>query len=198
MNILTEITQIYATLASVIIAGVLNMIFVKLPICEELKKPMDCGKCLRDGKRLFGDNKTWKGFLGMIFLGGASQVIWGAVCSAVPPLEAKNQLIAVHGNSFAPNLGAGLLFGLAYAVFELPNSFIKRRAGIMAGKTDKGLKGMIFYVIDQIDSLLGVVLCLSLLCPVSFGQYWLYILVGFFTHSAVNLILYALRIRRNI
>jgi CDP-diglyceride synthetase len=198
MKFLTEIAQIYATLSSVIIAGVLNMIFVKLPVCEGLKKPMDCGICLRDGKRLFGDNKTWKGFLGMILLGGVSQVIWGTVCSAVPPLEAKNQLIAAHGNSFAINLGAGLLFGLAYAVFELPNSFIKRRAGIKAGKTDKGLKGTIFYVIDQIDSLLGVVLCLSLLCPISFSQYWLYILVGFFTHSAVNLILYALRIRRNI
>ncbi len=198
MNLFTEIAQIYATLTSVIIAGVLNMIFVKLPIIESLKKPIDQGKYLRDGKRLFGENKTWKGFIGMIILGGVSQVIWGAVCSTFPLLEAQNQLIAVHGNSFSLNLSTGLLFGLAYALFELPNSFIKRRAGIQAGKTDKGFKGALFYVIDQIDSLLGVVLCLSMLCHISFLQYWLYILVGFFTHSAVNLILYALRIRRNI
>ncbi len=198
MNILTEIAQIYATLTSMIIAGVLNMIFVKLPICKALKKPMDCGKCLHDGKRLFGENKTWKGFFGMIILGGGSQVLWGAVCSAFPILEAQNQLIAVHGNSFSLNLNIGLFFGFAYAIFELPNSFIKRRLGIMSGKTDKGFKGALFYVVDQIDSLLGVVLCLSMLCHISFLQYWLYILVGFFTHSAVNLILYALRIRRNI
>ena len=198
MRLFSETAQIYATLMSVILAGVLNMIFVKLTVCEKLKKPMDKGIILRDGKRLFGDNKTWKGFLGMIAFGGISQVIWGAVCDVFPVIGEKNQLIAAHGNSFAVNLGAGLLFGLAYAVFELPNSFIKRRTGIECGKTAKGLKGAVFYVIDQIDSLLGVVLCLSLLCPVSFGMYWLYILVGFFTHSAVNLMLYALRIRRNI
>lgn len=198
MKLLFEIAQIYATLGSVILAGVLNMIFVKLNVCEGLKTPIDRGAVLRDGKRLFGDNKTWKGFLGMVFLGGASQVIWGWICAFLPVVGRNNQLIAAHGNSFSVNLFAGLLFGLAYAVFELPNSFIKRRLDIRAGKTEKGAKGAVFYVIDQIDSLLGVVLCLSLLCPVSFGQYWLYIAVGFFTHSAVNLILYGLKIRRNI
>ena len=49
MNLFTEIAQIYATLTSVIIAGVLNMIFIKLPIIESLKKPIDQGKYLRDG-----------------------------------------------------------------------------------------------------------------------------------------------------
>ena len=198
MRLASEIAQIYATLTSVIIAGVLNMIFVKLPIFSGLSNPIDRGRCLSDGRRLFGDNKTWKGFLGMVALGGIAQIIWSAVCCSVPALEKNNQFIAAHGSSLAANLGAGLLFGLAYALFELPNSFIKRRIGIAAGKTDKGIKGALFFVIDQIDSLLGVVLCLSFLCTISFAQYWLYILVGFFTHSAVNLILYALRIRRNI
>ncbi|MBP5579436.1 MAG: CDP-archaeol synthase [Ruminococcus sp.] len=198
MRLASEIAQIYATLMSVIFAGVLNMIFVKLPVCSDLNKPIDRGLCLNDSRRLFGDNKTWKGFWGMVAFGGISQVIWTAVCCSVPALAEKNQFIAAHGSSPAVNLGAGLLFGLAYALFELPNSFIKRRLGIAAGKTDKGIRGALFYIIDQIDSLLGVVLCLSLLCPVSFAQYWLYILVGFFTHSAVNLILYAIRIRRNI
>ena len=198
MRLSSEVAQIYATLTSVIIAGVLNMIFVKLPVLSELSKPIDRGRCLSDGMRLFGDNKTWKGFWGMVAFGGIAQVIWSAVCCSIPALAEKNQLIAAHGSSLAANLCAGLLFGLAYALFELPNSFIKRRLGIKAGKTDKGIKGALFYVIDQIDSLIGVVLCLSLLCTISFAQYWLYILVGFFTHSAVNLILYALRIRRNI
>ena len=198
MSITAEIVRIYATLMSVIIAGVLNMVFVRLPVFEKLYVPMDGGKVLRDGKRLFGDNKTWKGFFGMIILGGFSQVIWSAVCGAVPALERNNMLSGTHYTGIAAELCAGLLFGLAYAAFELPNSFIKRRLDIRAGKTEKGLKGAVFYVVDQIDSLLGVVLCLSLLCPISIAQYWLFILVGLFTHSAVNLILYALKIRRNI
>ena len=198
MNICNEIGSIYVTLMSVILAGVFNMIFVKLPVFEKMYVPMDGGKTLSDGKRLFGDNKTWKGFFGMILLGGFAQVIWGTVCNIIPVLRESNMLYTVHHAGFLIDLCAGLLFGFAYALFELPNSFIKRRLDIKAGKTDKGIKGIIFYIIDQIDSLLGVVLCLALICHISFAQYWLCIFVGFFTHSAVNLILYALKIRRNI
>ena len=198
MNILAEITAIYATLMSVILAGILNMLFVKTGLFRELYVPMDGGRVMRDGRRIFGDNKTWKGFIGMVFFGGVSQVLWGLLCVASPHIMAKNQLYALHGQSLLFDLLAGLLFGLAYALFELPNSFIKRRLDISCGKTAKGLKGAVFYIVDQIDSLIGVVLCLSLLCPVSPAQYLLYIIVGFFTHSAVNLILYSLRIRRNI
>ena len=109
MRLASEIAQIYATLTSVIIAGVLNMIFVKLPIFSGLSKTIDRGRCLSDGKRLFGDNKTWKGFLGMVALGGIAQIIWSAVCCSVLALEKNNQFIAAHGSSLAANLGAGLL-----------------------------------------------------------------------------------------
>ena len=68
MNITNEIAVIYATLMSVILAGVLNMVFVKFRCCQKLNRPMDGGICLSDGKRLFGDNKTWKGFFGMILV----------------------------------------------------------------------------------------------------------------------------------
>ena len=33
-----------------------------------------------------------------------------------------------------------LLLGLGYSLFELPNSFLKRRLGIEEGKTAKGFK----------------------------------------------------------
>ena len=135
---------------------------------------------------------------GMTVSGGLAQIMWGAVCSFVPSMESCNRLYEAFPNTLAVNLFTGLFFGFAYALFELPNSFIKRRIGIHDGKTGSGAVGVLFFIIDQIDSLIGVALCLAVLCRISVGEYFGCLLVGAFTHIAVNLILYKLRIRRNI
>jgi CDP-diglyceride synthetase len=61
------ITNLLIAILPVILAGIANMIFVKTKYLNSLKIPMDRGYVLRD-KRLFGDNKTWKGFIGMSVL----------------------------------------------------------------------------------------------------------------------------------
>ena len=83
-------------------------------------------------------------------------------------------------------------------LFELPNSFIKRRINIIPGKTDKGVKGVVFFVIDQIDSLIGVFLVLKLLSGIIWSKYFLYLLVGGLTHITINLMLWLIGIRRNL
>ena len=47
------------------LGGILHMVVIKLPIFQFLNRPIDGGLTLSDGKRLFGDNKTWKGFVSM-------------------------------------------------------------------------------------------------------------------------------------
>lgn len=198
MNVLSSIASIYITLMSVIFAGVMNMVFTKTSLYRRNNRPIDNGRILSDGRRLFGDNKTVNGFIGMTVSGGLAQIMWGAVCSFVPSMESCNRLYEAFPNTLAVNLFTGLFFGFAYALFELPNSFIKRRIGIHDGKTGSGAVGVLFFIIDQIDSLIGVALCLAVLCRISVGEYFGCLLVGAFTHIAVNLILYKLRIRRNI
>ena len=56
------IIKMYITLLSSIFAGIVNSIFCKSNILDFLKIPMDFNKRLYDNKRIFGDNKTWKGF----------------------------------------------------------------------------------------------------------------------------------------
>lgn len=190
------IGKMYITLMPVILAGTLNMIFVKTKVYERIRTPMDGGLCLKDKKRLFGDNKTWAGFGGMILFGMVAQVIWGGVCRLLP--EGVNYIYQYHDNSVLFNLLVGGALGLAYVVFELPNSFVKRRIDIPDGKTVNGLKGVLFLVIDQVDSIFGVTLVTACLYPMPLWQYGLYILIGGGTHIAVNLILYATKIRRNL
>ena len=63
---MSPLPQLLFLIAILVCAGSTNMAFVKAPLLRGLSRPMDGGILLRDGKRLFGDNKTWKGFFGMI------------------------------------------------------------------------------------------------------------------------------------
>lgn len=190
------IVKMLVTMVSVIMAGVLNMIFVKTKWCKRISFPIDRGKNFSDGRRIFGENKTWAGFFGMIIFGALSQIIWGAVCEHFP--DGVNNFYTVHENTFLFNMISGAVSGFAYVLFELPNSFIKRRLDIPCGKTANGIKGTVFYIVDQIDSLIGVALVFALIFPMKLWEYFLYILIGAFIHSAVNLILWKAKIRRNI
>ena len=92
----------------------------------------------------------------------------------------------------------GFLFGFVYALFELPNSFIKRRFNIVPGEIDKGIKGFIFFIIDQIDSLIGVFLVLMYFNGMSVVDYFIYLIIGAITHIVINLILFVIKVRRHL
>lgn len=76
---MNEVITMYVTLMPIIFAGILNMIWCRLPIAKKWQIPMDMGTTFKDGKRIFGDNKTWKGFFGYIWLSSVMYVLWGAV-----------------------------------------------------------------------------------------------------------------------
>lgn len=185
----------YVTMFPVIFAGVMNMLFVRTRLYSTIKFPIDGGKTLSDGKRILGDNKTWAGFFGMTFFCALAQLLWGFVYLRIPEMC---YIYIRFDNTPVFNIAAGAAMGLAYVLFELPNSFIKRRLDIPCGKTVRGIKGCIFYLIDQTDSLFGVAAVFAALYPMSVRQYFLYILLGAVTHIVVNLILYKLKIRRNL
>ena len=192
------ILTMYITMMPVILAGISNMVVVKRNWFKKRAKPMDGGKELKDGKRIFGNNKTWLGFLTMIGCSIVTHVVWGLICRLFTDMQNMNQLYSCYENTLLYNIIVGAIMGAAYMIFELPNSFIKRRLDIPDGKTERGLKGKLFFVIDQLDSMFGVILVLAVASKISFLQYINYVLLGGLTHICVNLILYKLRIRRNL
>ncbi|HAA43086.1 MAG TPA: CDP-archaeol synthase [Ruminiclostridium sp.] len=188
----------YITLFPVILAGIFNMIWCKAPIFNFMKKPIDGGMCIWDGKRLFGDNKTWKGFFGMMLGGTFLTIIWGLICGTNEFFEVNNFMYATRENTIGYNGIMGLSLGFVYAVFELPNSFIKRRVGITPGKTAEGFKKVIFMFIDQIDSILGCVLVVNMVYKMPLWFYFFYVLMGAVTHIVINILLYSLKLRDNM
>jgi len=192
------IGQLLFAMIPIIMGGICNMIFVKLPLLNNWRVPMDGGKVLADDKRLFGDNKTWKGFVGMIVL----TALWMAVLGlAVRNIASLESFSIIPFWDFGPGFDWiwGTLCGLAYVVFELPNSYIKRRVDIKPGKNAKGVVGLFFLVLDQADSVLGVAIVMPVFAPnLSFLDCFFLFLTGTAVHYLINVLLYFVRLKKQL
>ncbi len=197
MDYLNIVTNMYVTLLPAIVAGVLNSLFCKSNIMSKLKVPIHFGKNFFDKKRVFGDNKTWKGLLGYIILNIIAQVLWGLVCQS-SVLNKHNFFYANNDNTIFFNILIGFLIGLFYALFELPNSFTKRRIGIEPGKPPKGVLKIFFIFLDQADSVFGMCLVVAMFYKMSVCFYFAYVLLGAITHILLNMLLYMLKVRKNM
>lgn len=191
------ILKMYITMLQTILSGALNVLFCKL--YKGKKYPIDRGRYYRDGKRIFGDNKTYVGMISMVIITMLVQAAIGLILSAFH-MDDYSELYNIYPNKLLFNLIAGALFGLTYMLCELPNSFLKRRFSIESGGTTSstGLKKYAFFVLDQFDSIIGVILVLKLLSGITWGMYLFYVFLGGFTHLAVNIILIGLHVRKTL
>jgi CDP-2,3-bis-(O-geranylgeranyl)-sn-glycerol synthase len=103
--------------------------------------PMDFGKKMKDGTRILGDGKTWKGAIAGTAAGFVIGFIQlGLLYSFDYPLgDYGNTALWTLGILFC--LGGGAIFG------DLLGSFVKRRL-----KVERGAK---FPILDQYDFLIG-------------------------------------------
>lgn len=159
-------------------AAAVHIVVIKLNWMAALRKPMDFGKSFR-GRRIFGDNKTWRGAVVMIAVSAAGMLLQQAVrIRSLEPFD--------YGSVNA--LLAGAMLGPGFVVGELPNSFLKRRFDVPPGQQAIGLKYWVFTTLDQIDSVVG---CLLAICPfwVPPWEFWVAALVlCSLVHIAFNLV----------
>lgn len=145
-----EVLRVLWLALPVVVAAVVHIVVIRLKLFEFLKKPIDRGKTYK-GKRLFGDNKTWRGVVVYTLVSMAAAVpqsVW-----RIPSVECEG----LDYSTWESALLIGFLLGLGFALGELPNSFWKRQRGIGAGERGP----VLFVILDQVDSLIG---CLLLLC----------------------------------
>jgi CDP-2,3-bis-(O-geranylgeranyl)-sn-glycerol synthase len=90
-------------------------------------RPMDSGKSLSDGKRVFGDGKTWRGFIGGVFAG----IFIGLVLHGLAHFLYIEVLIF---DPWFPNaLFIISLLALGSMTGDLVGSFVKRRLDFKRG-----------------------------------------------------------------
>ena len=149
---MTLVLQLLWLALPVIAAGFVHLSVLKFDLLPGLRRlPIDGGATFR-GRRLFGDNKTWRGAvvtISTMTLAALALAELHDCCWRLPTLV-----------PFAETHPAlwGLLLGTGYIVGELPNSFFKRQIGIGPGESGSGFAGRVFWVIDQLDSLVGMLL----------------------------------------
>jgi len=114
---------------------------IRLGLLDGLALPIHNG--------LFGANKTYRGLVA-VALGTAVGF------AAVRPPE----LIASVASLYRLAL-VGFVVGLVAMLAELPNSFMKRRLRIAPGVQARGLSGIAFHVLDQVDVVFGAWLVLA-------------------------------------
>lgn len=189
------IIALYISMMPVILGGIFNMLFVKIKWLLPLKIPIDRGKCLKDNRRIFGDSKTVLGFAGMILGTVIFAVFWGIFLHKIN-LESRNLIYHRYPNTFFLNISVGAVFGFAYMLFELPNSFIKRRLDIDARDRGGFPVNIFVFVFDQIDSMIGVMSVLAFFAHFSFNEYLFAVFIGGLTHISVNGFLILFKVRK--
>ncbi|MEO8087253.1 MAG: hypothetical protein ABI763_10560 [Bacteroidota bacterium] len=171
--------HILVVLVPLIFSNVIHMIIVKRNFLNAFNLPLSV--------KLFGENKTWRGFIFVPVLNGMILVLLNAV------LRFDIQYPAL----------LGFILGLAYMVFELPNSFLKRKLGLPAGQG--GIKPgeqhnrmkFLFSVMDKTDSSFGVALTYFLLGYIGLRFAICLFLINAFTHALLSQLLVVLGIKKN-
>jgi len=174
-----------------IVSGTFHVLWLRHPASLPLKLPLDGGRTFR-GQRILGDNKTVRGLVVIIPMTGLS--FFGiALLRPYFPGWLSDGIWPLPPLTYAT---AGVLAGFGFMAGELPNSFIKRQCGIPpGGKPQGGFWRLLTSIMDRIDSVLGVLLMLSLLVPVPW-QSWVYLLLlGPGIHSLFSVWLFKLKVK---
>jgi len=159
---------------------------LKLDAFQRLKRPLDGGATFR-GRRIFGDNKTWRGVLTMFA---------GVLVATLVLCHFDGYWL--HLPSPIRDAGAwtfGSLLALGVVTAELPNSFLKRQLDILPGAQRRSLLGVAVSIVDQGDFVLGIWLFLTPIWVMPPTQALVAFAAVAIAHMAINVIGYALGIR---
>lgn len=175
-----------------VLAGCVQTAWLRSVPSHRFAIPLDGGLTLR-GRRLFGTNKTLRGLVAMVPAAGAlfGLLAWLAGTTSD---DARWGLWPLAPGAY---VGLGLAAGLGFMLGELPNSLVKRQLGIAPGAApDSRWAQPICFLVDRLDSILGMLVAVSLLVPTHW-QTWVYVLlVGPAIHWSFSVLLFALGVKR--
>jgi len=171
----------------VIFAAIFHMVVVKLNVFPFLNYPLDHNKKWR-GKPIFGKNKTYRGLIIMIVFSIFFTFIYKVLADNFSGFNSHNLLnFQIYSFTFY-----GFLYGAAYIIAELPNSFIKRRMGAKEGKSNN----IIMVLFDQLDSVIGITLLFIPFSAFTIKHFFVGILFFGLLHIIINYLLFLIGLRK--
>ncbi len=142
----------------------------KIPLLNQFKTPLDFGFS-KGGKRILGDNKTWRGFLFGIAIAVVTLAIQKIVYKDSIWLQDTLPATIDYVNV---SLWLGVLLGVGALLGDAVESFFKRKANVNSGEA--------WFPFDQLDYILGGILLSSLIVSLSPAQSAAIIVVWFGLH----------------
>ncbi len=180
--------------APVIGAGIVHVVVIHRGWLRRLAaSPLDGGLTL-GGRRLLGDNKTVRGAVTMV---GATIGFVLVEAALARHTDWGRQLALVDFDRVSPLLWGALLGG-GYVAGELPNSFVKRRLDVAPGAAAPGGLAALFWLLDQVDSLAGVLALMTVAWVPPFAVVVLLAGVTLCVHPAMALVMVALGLKRRM
>jgi hypothetical protein len=153
-----------------IISNTLHMLVVKYNVLLWFRKPI--------WEKGFGKNKTVRGFVVLPILNGVVLYLQNMVFE----IELTYPFIL------------GLTLGLTYMLFELPNSYLKRKLNIEEGKHNTKYK-FLFILLDKSDSAFGVNLVYYLFSDIDVELAILLFVASVAIHLSVSMFLYKIKLK---
>ncbi len=174
-------------LVAFVIAGALQTAWFATRGSRVFAEPLDAGLTYR-GRRLFGANKTVRGFVVMVPAAAAAFALLSSL-----PAPLVDGLWPLTPGQYAA-LGAWAGFG--FMAGELPNSFVKRQLDIPPGAAAASPLGAACqFLVDRLDSGVGMLIAVSLVVPTPWTTWAAVLLVGPFIHWSFSVVMFRLGIK---
>jgi len=157
---------------------------IKKNIIPVLAYPVDFN-LIWAGKRIFGKSKTFRGFFVITILVAVfTQMI---IFLFSPPVFLL----------FPAWLSGGLI-GFMYCLGELPTSFLKRRVDILPSDQASGWKGLLFYILEQTDSVGFAAITAKYIGLLSLSDTGVIIVLGVGLHVGIDTLLYIVGYKKRL
>lgn len=174
-----------------VVAGVAHSLWLRTAASRRLLVPLDGGLQFR-GRRVFGENKTVRGFVVMVPAASAAFAGVFALARRYSPQFAES----LWPLTVAGYAALGAWAGLGFMLGELPNSFVKRQLDIAPGMAPRGTLGTIAtFIVDRVDSILGMLAFVSIATPTPWLTWGYALIIGPGIHLAFSVLLHRLGVK---
>ena len=175
-------------LLAFVLAGTAQTAWFTSPISRRFGQPLDAGLTLR-GRRLFGKNKTARGFVVMVPASAACFALVAALTG--DPAALGLWPLPIQGYALA-----GAFAGFGFMAGELPNSFVKRQLDVAPGDAPRApLASACQFAVDRLDSGIGMLLALSLIVAVPWRTVAVVLIAGPFIHWTFSVAMFRLGLK---